>query len=36
VRDAEVNKNLITWGAITAPEQVIGLQTLATNGIIAR
>jgi hypothetical protein len=36
VRDAEVNKNLISWGAITAPEQVIGAQTLATNGIIAR
>jgi hypothetical protein len=36
VRDAEVNKNLISWGAITAPEQVIGAQTLATNGIISR
>jgi hypothetical protein len=36
VRDAEVNKNLISWGDITAPEQVIGLQTLATAGIIAR
>jgi hypothetical protein len=36
VRDAEVNKNLISWGAITAPEQVIGMQTLATNGIISR
>ncbi|MET3969103.1 head decoration protein [Bradyrhizobium sp. S3.9.1] len=36
VRDAEVNKNLISWGAITAPEQVIGAQTLATNGIIVR
>jgi hypothetical protein len=36
VRDAEVNKNLISWGAITAPEQVIGMQTLAAAGIIAR
>ncbi|MET3996009.1 hypothetical protein ABID65_007681 [Bradyrhizobium sp. S3.9.2] len=36
VADAEVNKNLITWGAITAPEQIIGMQTLATKGIIAR
>jgi hypothetical protein len=36
VRDAEVNKNLISWGAITAPEQVIGLTTLAAAGIIAR
>lgn len=36
VADAEVNKNLISWGAITAPEQVIGMQTLATKGIIAR
>jgi hypothetical protein len=36
VRDAEVNKNLISWGAITAPEQVIGATTLAAAGIIAR
>jgi hypothetical protein len=36
VRDAEVNKNLISWGSITAPEQVIGAQTLATQGIILR
>jgi hypothetical protein len=35
-RNAEVNKNLISWGAITAPEQVIGLQTLKAAGIIAR
>ncbi|HEV8503711.1 MAG TPA: head decoration protein [Casimicrobiaceae bacterium] len=36
VRDAEVNGNLIVWGAITAPEQAIGLQTLAAAGIIVR
>lgn len=36
VRDAEVNGKLISWGAITAPEQIIGAQTLATQGIIAR
>jgi Bacteriophage lambda head decoration protein D len=36
VRDAEVNGNLINWGAITAPEQAIGLNTLAAAGIIAR
>jgi len=36
VRDAEVNKNLISWGAITAPEQLIGITTLAAAGIVAR
>jgi hypothetical protein len=36
VRSAEVNGNLITWGSITAPEQAIGLTTLAAAGIIAR
>jgi hypothetical protein len=36
VRDAEVNKNLISWGSITAPEQAIGITTLAAQGIIAR
>lgn len=36
VRDAEVNGQLIQWGAITAPEQAIGLTTLAAAGIIAR
>lgn len=36
VRDAEVNAKLISWGAITAPEQVIGLTTLAAAGIIGR
>jgi hypothetical protein len=36
VRDAEVNKNCISWGSITAPEQAIGITTLAAQGIIAR
>jgi hypothetical protein len=36
VRDAEVNGNLIQWGAITTPEQAIGITTLAAAGIIAR
>jgi hypothetical protein len=36
VRDAEVNGNLLSWGTITAPEQAIGLTTLAAAGIIAR
>ena len=36
VRDCEVNKNLISWGSITAPEQAIGITTLAAQGIIAR
>jgi hypothetical protein len=36
VRDAEVNGLLIDWGSITAPEQAIGVATLATNGIIVR
>lgn len=35
-RDAEVNGNLITWGAITAPEQLLGIAQLATHGIIVR
>jgi Bacteriophage lambda head decoration protein D len=35
-RDAEVNGNLIVWGAITAPEQAIALTTLASKGIIVR
>jgi len=35
-RDAEVNGNLITWGAITAPEQALGIVQLATHGIIVR
>jgi hypothetical protein len=36
VRDAEVNGNVLSWGAITVPEQAIGLATLAANGIIVR
>jgi hypothetical protein len=36
VRDAEVNGKLISWGAITAPEQAIGITTLAAAGIIVR
>jgi hypothetical protein len=36
VRNAEVNGTMIQWGAITVPEQAIGLATLATVGIIAR
>jgi hypothetical protein len=35
-RNAEVNGNLINWGAIITAEQAIGLTTLATKGIIAR
>lgn len=36
VRDAEVNGNCISWGAITVPEQAIGITTLAAQGIIVR
>jgi Bacteriophage lambda head decoration protein D len=36
VRDCEVNGYQISWGAITVPEQAIGLTTLAAQGIIVR
>lgn len=36
VRDCEINGYQINWGAITVPEQAIGLATLATAGIIVR
>jgi hypothetical protein len=36
VRDAEVNGKCLVWGAVTAPEQIIAAQTLATFGIIIR
>jgi len=36
VRDAEVNGLCLVWGATTAPEQIIGIQTLAAAGIIVR
>lgn len=36
VRDCEVNGYCINWGAITVPEQAIGLTTLAAAGIIVR
>lgn len=36
VRDCEINGYCINWGAITAPEQAIGLTTLAAAGIIVR
>jgi head decoration protein D len=35
-RDAEVNGNLIVWGAITAPEQALGIARFATAGVIVR
>ena len=36
VRDCEINGYQINWGAITVPEQAIGLATLAAAGIIVR
>ena len=36
VRDCEVNGYQINWGAITVPEQALGLAQLATAGIIVR
>jgi hypothetical protein len=36
VRDCEINGYQISWGAITVPEQAIGLATLAAAGIIVR
>ena len=36
VRDCEINGYQISWGAISAPEQAIGLTTLAAAGIIVR
>jgi hypothetical protein len=36
VRDCEINGYQIYWGAITVPEQAIGLATLETKGIIVR
>jgi hypothetical protein len=36
VRDAEVNGKCLVWGSVTAPEQIIAAQTLATFGIIIR
>jgi hypothetical protein len=36
VRDCEINGYCINWGAITVPEQAIGLTTLAAAGIIVR
>jgi len=35
-RDAEVNLRLINWGAMSEAEKVIGITTLATQGIICR
>jgi hypothetical protein len=35
-RNAEVNGKLISWGAITVPEQALGVVQLATHGIIVR
>jgi hypothetical protein len=35
-RNAEVNGKLIAWGAITVPEQALGIARLATHGIIVR
>ena len=36
VRDCEINGYQINWGAITAPEQAIGMATLESKGIIVR
>jgi hypothetical protein len=36
VRDAEVNGNLLNWGALAPAEQTIAVQTLAAAGIIVR
>ena len=35
-RDAEVNGRLISWGAISSAEQIIGATTLLGKGIVVR